>query len=115
MFADLSGSTALVLSERMTERSIGRIGSIVQRERAASLGRSGWTRWSWQLRAPDRRSPWWLLPGQSFQGYVGLHLGVRGTRANASVLLIPRAAFCPRCCWRRPKTEPLLRVVPTQN
>lgn len=82
MFADLSGS-ALVLSERMAERTIGGVGSIVQRERVVPLARSGWTRWSRKLRAPDQHSPWWLLPGQSFQGYVELHLGVRGTRANA--------------------------------
>lgn len=42
--ADLSESTALVLSERIAERSIVTIESIVQRERVVTLVWSGRTR-----------------------------------------------------------------------
>jgi hypothetical protein len=44
VIADPLRSTALVLSERFAERAIGRIGSIVQRERVVSLVWSGRTR-----------------------------------------------------------------------
>jgi alkylhydroperoxidase/carboxymuconolactone decarboxylase family protein YurZ len=32
-----------------------------------------------------------------------------------AVSIVNGCSYCVHSCWRRPKTEPLLRVVPTQN
>jgi transposase len=40
---------------------------------------------------------------------------VAGAPCSASARTWPRSWTTSPACWRRPKTEPLLRVVPTQN
>jgi site-specific DNA-cytosine methylase len=53
-----------------------------------------------------------------FCGCGGMSLGFERYRSGQvfrTALALDIEAPMVRVCWRRPKTEPLLRVVPTQN
>ncbi|MFM8767469.1 MAG: vitamin B12 dependent-methionine synthase activation domain-containing protein, partial [Rubrivivax sp.] len=52
-------------------------------------------------------------PAASVSGFYLAHPGA--TYFNAGRIGDDQMADWARRCWRRPKTEPLLRVVPTQN